>query len=99
MARHSRLYSVLSYITWLGFIIVLLMRDRNDPLVRRHLNQSLMLHIIMSVASIFSRIGGLFAVIAGVAGLACFVLWIMGILRALGENADPLPFIGNFQIL
>ena len=38
MYRHSRLFSVISYITWIGWVIALALRDKGDPLVHRHIN-------------------------------------------------------------
>ena len=46
MYRHSKLYAVISYITWIGFIIAMVARDPADPLVRRHLNQALIINLI-----------------------------------------------------
>ena len=55
MYRHSKLYAVISYITWIGFIIAMVARDPADPLVRRHLNQALLINLIETVSRILAR--------------------------------------------
>ncbi len=98
MKRHTKLYSVLAYITWIGFFISLLMRDKSDRVVNRHLDQALLINVIESIAGFLARRGGIIGTVGSVAGLACFILFIMGILRALKESEEPLPFIGQFNI-
>lgn len=99
MNSNTKLYSIISYITWIGWIIALLLRDKNDEMVRHHLNQALVLNIIASIAGILGKIGGLFGVIGWVIGVACFVLSILGIIRAFKLSSDPLPVVGQIKIL
>ena len=95
MYKHSKLFSVLSYITWVGWFIAFFCRDRGDTLVRRHLNQGLVLALVASAASLLSRLGGVFGALGGLVDLACFVLTIMGIVRAVKASEEPLPLIGT----
>ena len=70
----SKLLAVVSYITWVGWIIALIMRDKNDSLVSCHLNQALMLNIVCTIGSIISRfglIGGIIGWVINAAGLGC----------------------------
>ena len=99
MYRHSKLYSVISYITWIGFIIAFIARDPADPLVRRHLNQALVINILETLARLLYRIGGLFAIAAELIDIVCLVLFIMGIYRALKMDATPLPLIGDIELV
>ena len=99
MNQHSRLYAVISYITWIGWIVALLLREKSDTLVRRHLNQALLLNIVSTAASVLSRLGGLFATIGSVVGLATFVLLVMGIVRAVKCSEEPLPFVGEAELI
>ena len=41
MYKNTKLCSVISYITWVGFIIAFLIRDQEDEMVKHHLNQAL----------------------------------------------------------
>ena len=98
MYAHSKLYSALSYITWIGWIISFILRDRRDELVRQHLNQALVLNIISSIASIMSRADGFIGWAGGIIDLAALVLFIWGFIRALKMSAEPLPLIGNVRL-
>ncbi len=101
MYRHSKLYAVISYITWIGFIIAMVGRDPSDPLVRRHLNQALIINIVETVSRVFSRIGGLFGSLGSLLDIACLILFFDGPLPRVqrrraaaalhrGDRADPL---------
>ena len=97
MEKHSKLYSVISYITWVGWLCALLLRDKDDALVRRHVNQALLINIIETVGSLLSRLGGVFGVLGTVIDIACLVLFIMGIVRAFRMSDEPLPLIGGIN--
>ena len=99
MNKHSRLFSVVSYITWIGWLIALILRGKDDPLVRRHLNQALILNLIETVGAIISRLGGLFGVIGTVIDIAVLILFIIGIVRALRMSDQPLPVIGDITLI
>ena len=99
MNRHSRLYSVLSYITWIGFLIALFARDKDDTLVRRHLNQALILNVISTLATAVSRLGGIFTSLGSIVDLAVFILAVMGIIRAFRMNEEPLPLVGSYTLI
>ena len=98
MYRHSRLYAVISYITWIGFIIAMVARDPADPLVRRHLNQALLINLIETVSRILARFA-IFAPAAFILDLAALVFFFMGIIRALNMDSRPLPLIGEIELI
>ncbi len=99
MNKNSKLYSVLSYITWIGFLVALFARDKDDTLVRRHLNQALILNIISTLATAVSRLGGIFTTLGSIVDLAVFVFFVMGIIRAFKMSEEPLPVIGNITLI
>ncbi len=99
MYKNSKLYSVISYITWIGFLIALVGRDKNDNLVWRHLNQALIINIISSIGSFLIRMGGLFYFTGEIIDLAAFILFVMGIVRAFKMSEEPLPIIGEITLL
>ena len=99
MYRHSKLYAVISYITWIGFVIALIARDPGDPLVRRHLNQALIINILETVARLLARIGGVFGFASDLIDLVCLVLFFMGIYRAFKMDETPLPVIGDIELI
>ncbi len=98
MYRHSKLYAVISYITWIGFIVALIGRDPSDPLVRRHLNQALVINILETLSRLLGRVE-LLSPIAFVLDLACLVFFFMGIIRALKMDSTPLPLIGQIELV
>ena len=99
MYQHSKLYSIISYITWVGWAVALLLRDKEDPLVRRHLNQALVLNIVEILAGYITRRGGVIGTVGDVLDIACFVLVIMGIVRAAKLSEEPLPLIGGLDLI
>lgn len=98
MYAHSKLYSVLSYITWVGWIISFILHDRSDMLVRQHLNQALILNIISSLASIMSRGHGIIGWVGGLIDMVTLFLFIWGVIRAFRMSAEPLPLIGQVKL-
>ena len=98
MYRHSRLFSVISYITWIGFAIAVIARDPADPLVRRHLNQALLINILSTVSNILGRMR-LFSFASNILGIVCLVFLLMGIYRAIRMDSRPLPFIGEIELI
>ena len=99
MYRHSKLYAVISYITWIGFIVAFIGRDPDDPLVRRHLNQALIINLVGTVSRLFGRIGGLLGSIGSLLDIACLILFLMGIFRAFNMDERPLPLIGEIELI
>ena len=102
------LFSILSYIGILWLIPLLV--EKNDKVVRFHVNQGIVLFIFDIIGSIAVGIlSAIFVfipvisfvgvVIASLFGILCFVLMIIGIVNAANKSEKPLPIIGKFQIL
>ena len=102
------LFSILSYIGILWLIPLLV--EKNDKVVRFHVNQGIVLFIFDIIGSIavgilsaifvfIPVISFLGVVIASLFGILCFVLMIIGIVNAANKSENPLPIIGKFQIL
>ena len=99
MSKNTKLHSILSYITWIGFLIVLFMRDKDDRVVNCHLNQALILNIASTVGMALGRSGGILNLIGWAIQLVAFVLWVMGLIRAFQCSDQPLPLIGGVQLI
>ena len=99
MNKRSKGLAIASYITWIGWLIAFFKRDRSDTLVRRHMNQALILNLIATVTSVIGRFGGIFRTVYFVVDLAVLVLIIMGILRASKGSEEPLPVIGGYTLI
>ena len=94
--KRSNVIAAISYFSWIGFLIALLVRDRRDEYIAFHMNQALLINIL-------SMIGGFatssFPRIAGIMSFAVGVLWIIGVFRAATWNTRPLPIIGDIHLI
>lgn len=97
--KYTKLLSVISYLTWFCWIAAFLFRDKDDKMVRHHLNQALVVNVLESIGTILSRRGGLPGMAGGIISLAVFVFVIMGIYRAAKLSDEPLPLIGDIKLL
>ncbi len=95
----TQVLSAVSYITWIGWIVAFILGDRTNRVVRQHINQALNLNIIGILVSAGSRIGGVIGWVAGIIALISLIFTIWGIVRALKQSAEPLPFIGNVNLI
>ena len=97
--NHSRTLAVVSYITWIGWIIAFLIRDRRDAYVAHHLNQALLINLLKIAGGLCVMLPHIGEELSSVVGVAAFVLIIMGIYRAANWRMDPLPVIGEIRLL
>ena len=96
--RNRNLIAAVAYITWIGFLAAYVMGDKNDPFIRHHLNQALVIDLAGLIGGVFAVIPLLGALVAGVVKSAGFVLDIMGAGSAYQGSTAPLPFIGDIHI-
>jgi uncharacterized membrane protein len=102
---NGKIIAILSYITWIGWIIALVMHNGNKTkLGAFHLRQALGLWIFSIiagivfgiVATIFAMILPILAVVVYFAFMAVMLyLWVMGLLAAVKSEEKPMPFIGE----
>ena len=74
------------------FIIPLLTDAKNDPFVKFHIKQGIVLLIAWVITGVISWI----PVVGWLAGIAVFVLWLIGIINAASGKQTPVPVIGQF---
>ena len=104
--------SVLSYLGLLWLIPFFVNTRRNNPYVRFHINQGLILLIISLIIQVIGAVVcavldffwlGFISSIVGVAvdfiQFIIFAFEILGIVNVLKNTAKELPFIGFIQIL
>lgn len=96
--NNSRVLGVVSYITWVGWIIAFLLRDRTDAFVAHHLNQALLINLLKIVGGLCVMLPRIGEGISSLIGVAALVLIIMGIYRAANWRTDPLPVIGEIRL-
>ncbi len=90
----DNVYAVLAYMWALCLIPVFLKRD--DPFVKFHARQGLMLFIIEIALAIIGIIPFLGLLIAQIGGLVCLVLSIMGIVHVLKGDQWKIPYVGDW---
>lgn len=96
---NNKTAAIISYITWIGFIIAFCIADRSDRFTAHHLNQALILNILSVVGGVLRVIPIIGNMAAGVVELAVLIFWIMGIYRAATGSMEPLPIIGDYHLI
>ncbi|MCB9595858.1 MAG: hypothetical protein H6719_24265 [Sandaracinaceae bacterium] len=105
-AETNKIMAVLSYFGI--FLIIPYLKAKDSPFVKFHLNQGIILLVVgfagsiglgvvgavlgMVLGDIGSMIGSL---LSAVWSLATFVLFVLGVLNALGGRAKQLPAVGG----
>ena len=90
--------AIASYITWIGFIVALCIGDRQNPYVRFHLNQALVLNLASMILEICMIIP-IVNFVAIVFHIVLFVFWIMALVSAANRRMEPMPLLGGIHIL
>lgn len=96
--------TVMAMVAYILFFVPLLTKDKNDPFVKFHVKQSLVLliaSIVVNVAeSLLAQLPMLGWVASGLIGLIVsvffLVLWVMGVMNALNGKMEELPVIGKY---
>ncbi|HOX21769.1 MAG TPA: hypothetical protein PKZ02_02235 [Candidatus Paceibacterota bacterium] len=97
--------NVMAAIAYVLFFIPLLTDDKKDPYVKYHVKQGLALLvlgvIVWIINSILYQIFPYYSwyiarMISWILNLGVFVLFVIGVMNALGNKEKPLPLIGKF---
>lgn len=90
---NAKIYAILAYFGILCLIGLLAEPEKNDPYVKNHVNNGLILWIASTICAFIPFIG--WAV-----DVALIVFMIMGIVAAAQNNYYTIPLIGDkFQII
>lgn len=95
----SRNIAVVSYITWIGWIIAFVIRDRSDAFVAHHLNQALVINLLKIAGGLCVMLPRIGESLSSGIGICALILIVVGIYRAVNWRTDPLPVIGEFKLL
>lgn len=85
--------AIVAYITWIGFIISFQSDSKNSTFTKFHLNQSLIINIVITICVLFVPLIGSLIILAFV------VFWVMGIVSAIHGEMKALPLIGNLKLI
>ena len=97
--KKDKIAAVFSYLGWVFWIAAFVIRNKDDALSHRHLNQGLVLAIAHIIIGVLAHFHGLFGLAAGVLGFGVALLSIQGIISALRGSNSPLPVIGEIELL
>ena len=93
----GRVIAILAYITIIGFIIaVVLNNDKKNPFAYLHIRQALGIWLLGLVIGVVAVIPFLGLIVAMVGSILILVLWIVGLINAIGGKMKPVPIFGNF---
>ena len=85
----KRTTGIIAYITWIGFLIALLVGDKKGAMF--HINQALVVNLF-AFGAVIPFVGWIWAI------FIC-VCWIMGMVYAYKEQEKEVPLIGKIKIL
>ncbi len=89
--------TAMAVIAYILFFVPLLTDAKNDPFVKFHVKQSLVLLLSWFLAAIISSISvGIIGWIGWVLNISILILWVMGIINAVNGKQEHLPIIGKY---
>jgi len=87
---------IIAYITIIGLIIAFILNnDKNEEFASYHIRQSLGLAVSMLVLWVIGFLPLLGWFLAFVGYIALFVMWIMGLMKAINGKRQPVPILGE----
>lgn len=100
MTENTKKFSIITYITLIGWIIAFVNRDTNDDIMMQHINQSFVILVGQIIINLITNLAGsgIISTILFVVSLGLLVLWIMGLVRAVKTNGEPLPLVGSIKL-
>lgn len=91
-SSNAKLFAVLAYFPLLWIVGMFVEPDKDDPFVRFHINQGIILTILYAIVSVLTKIFFLFGILYALT----LVLFILGVVNAASGQMKPLPIVGNF---
>lgn len=89
--------TTMAIIAYFLFFVPLLTDSKNDPFVKFHVKQSLLLFVLVVVNMVLGAvISFIWFFIGPLVGLGLFVLWIMGVINAANGKMQPVPVVGQY---
>lgn len=90
--------TILAILAYLGpLVIVSYLIDNNDPFVKFHIKQGLVLLTIEAIAWALSMLFWLFSPFAGIINVATLILAIIGIINVVNNRQKELPVVGSYS--
>lgn len=97
--RTNKIAAIAGYISWIGFLIAIIIGDRTDGYLNHHLNQALVINILSIFGGALTIIPILGSTVSWIISVAVLAFLILGIYRAATDSTKPLPIIGDIHII
>ena len=99
-AGYAKLFAALSYFTFFWVLGLTIEPEKNDPLVKNHVNNGIILSLCYLAASIVNIVPFLGQLVSIVMIIALFVITIIGFIQALRGVYFTVPVVGEkFQFV
>jgi len=86
----------MAVVAYLIFFVPLLTEAKDDPFVKFHVKQGLVLFLAWIVLTIFSMVPVIGWVLGPILSLGLLILMVIGILNAVNGETKELPLIGQY---
>lgn len=87
---------IIAYLTIIGLVAAFIMNnEKKEAFVSYHIRQSLGIGVTGLALSVIGIIPILGWIVAFIGGLMVFVLWIIGLINAIGGKMKPVPVLGK----
>ena len=86
----------LAIIAYLIFFVPLLTEAKDDPFVKFHVKQGLVLFLAWLIVMIFTMVPILGWFLGPILSIGLLLLLVVGIINAVNGEMKPLPFIGQY---
>jgi len=88
--------ATIAYLTLIGLVIAYVMNnDKKTEFGAYHIRQSIGLIAAAIAISIIAMVPFIGWIISIVGSLALLYLWVMGLVNAINEKMEPIPWIGK----
>ena len=94
--EEKNLNTGMAVIAYILFFVPLLTEDKNDPFVKFHVKQGIVLFIAAILNMIFGMVPVIGWLLSPLVAIGLLVLVIIGILNAVNGKEKPLPVIGQY---
>ncbi len=101
MNDQSKTVAIVSYITIIGWIVALILRQNESPkseFSRFHLRQSIGVHLILFASSIIRFVLAFLYLgfIGNIVWILGAIIWLIGLINAIQGDFKGIPFIGDW---
>lgn len=94
--KDPKTIAMLSYLTPLGWILALILNNPKTELASFHIRQSLGLILVVLAANSIMIIPFLGWIIAILAMIGAFFLWVIGFMGAVDGKIKLIPYLGEY---